>query len=69
MSAGGTTEWVDRAPKQSPAMKQAYAGLADTERYLGECHADQDWEAHHDAVQYVVEWHAEIGRIAQEERR
>lgn len=66
MSAGGVTEWVDRAPKQSPAMKKAYAGLAEAEAYVADCHARGDWEAHHKAVEIYVSWHAEIGRIAQE---
>jgi hypothetical protein len=69
MSAGGDTTWVDRAPKQSPAMKKAYAGLADAERYVAECHRDEAWDEHHGAIQFMVEWHAEIGRIAQEEKR
>lgn len=66
MSGGGDTEWVDRAPRQSSAMKAAYAGLADAERYAGDCHAAGDWEAHHEAVEILVSWHREIGRIAQQ---
>ena len=67
MSAGGDTEWINRAPKQSPAMKAAYAGLAQAEAYLREVHADKDWDAHHEAVAIMVDWHREIGRICQEE--
>ena len=69
MSAGGDTEWVDRSPKQSPEMKRAYAGLKEAEDNLAEAHAAKDWEWHHEAVEIMVEWHAEIGRIAQEGHR
>jgi hypothetical protein len=69
VSAGGTTEWVERAPRQSPAMKAAYKGLADAERYVAECHADGDWEAHHEAVDIYVGWHHQVAIVAQEERR
>ncbi len=69
MSAGGDTEWVDRAPRKSPAMRAAYAGLADAEDYVAACHAAGDWTSHREAVSVLVDWHREIGRIAQEERR
>jgi leucyl aminopeptidase (aminopeptidase T) len=65
VSAGGDTEWVDRAPRQSPAMKAAYAGLAEAEDYVAQCHADEDWEAHREAISIMVDWHREIGCIAQ----
>ena len=63
------TDYVDRSPAQTPAMREAYAGLADAERYLRECHAAEDWDAQREAIAIVVEWHAEIGRIALERRR
>ena len=59
-----TEHYVDRAPKKSPEMEAAYAGLAEAERYLGECHAAGDWDAHHEATAIVIDWHREIGRIA-----
>ena len=65
MSAGGTTEYVDRAPRQSPAMKAAYAGLAEAEEWLRGCDPE-DAEEHADGVEAIVAWHREIGRIAQE---
>ncbi len=65
MSAGGDTEYVDRAPKQSPKMKTAYAGLAEAEEWLRGCDGENA-EEHADGVEAVVAWHAEIGRIAQE---
>lgn len=66
MSAGGDSEWVDRSPPQSRAMRAAYKGLADAEAYASEVHDAGDWKAHHEAVEIVAEWHHEIGRIALE---
>jgi hypothetical protein len=63
MSAGGDTVWVDRAPKQSKAMKAAYAGLAEAEEWLRGCDKE-NVEEHADGVEAIVAWHAEIGRIA-----
>jgi hypothetical protein len=45
-------------------MREAYAGLKVAEKYVAECHAAEDWAAHREAVSIMVEWHAEIGRIA-----
>lgn len=56
--------YVDRSPPKTPAMTAAYAGLAEAERYVSECHRDADWPAHHEAIAIMVEWHAEIGRLA-----
>lgn len=54
-------------------MREAYAGLAAAEKAVGEAHeygqATGDWEPHHEAVAVMVEWHAEIGRVAQEQNR
>jgi hypothetical protein len=69
MSAKGDTTWVDRSPKQSKAMKAAYAGLAEAERYLGECHDAEDWEAHREAIAISRSWYQEISRIALAEVR
>lgn len=63
MSAGGDTEWVDRAPAQSKKMREAYAGLKAAEDWLAETPKDNAAE-HAEAVDIVVSWHAEIGRIA-----
>ena len=52
-------------------MKAAYAGLAEAQKYLEEAHAygyeTDDWSQHGEALEIYVEWHKEIGRIAQEE--
>lgn len=67
MSAGGTTECVDRAPKKSAAMEAAYAGLAEAEEWLRGADPD-DAEEHAEGVAAVVSWHAEIGRLARERK-
>lgn len=60
--------YTDRSPTKSPAMRDAYAGLAEAEAALREAHAygtrTDDWDPHHEAVAVTVEWHAEIGRLA-----
>lgn len=62
------TQYVDRTPPKSPEMLEAYAGLAAAEAALVEAHRygheTGDWAPHHEAVAIMVEWHAEIGRIA-----
>lgn len=73
MSFAGDAPYVDRRPPQTPAMREAYAGLADAERAVSEAHAygyaTDDWQPHHEAITTLIEWHAEIGRVAQEQRR
>jgi hypothetical protein len=69
VSAAAVSEWVDRAPRQSPALMAAYAGLADAERYVGECHAAQDWPLHREAIAIMIDWHREISRVIHEEHR
>lgn len=64
MSAGGDSEWVDRSPKQSPAMRAAYEGLRVAEEAVAACHADGDWPAHREAVDTMVAWHHEIAVVA-----
>ncbi len=64
MSAKGDTEWVDRSPPKSKAMKAAYAGLAAAEEYLREVAADGAEDEQREAIAITVEWHAEIGRLA-----
>lgn len=60
--------YVDRTPPKSPAMQAAYAGLAEAERAVADAHAygneTGDWQPHHEAISVMVDWHAEIGRIA-----
>ncbi len=68
MSAGGTTEWVDRAPKQSKEMREAYKQLAATEAWVAACHAREDWVEHHEAVDILMSWYAYIGQLAQAAR-
>lgn len=67
------SEYVDRSPAKSPAMRAAYDGLAAAEKTLADAHAygyaTGDWGPHHEAVAVTVEWHAEIGRLAQEKHR
>ena len=68
MALQAYSAYVERTPPKSPAMKAAYAGLAEAEIALGEAHAygmkTDDWEPHREATRVVVAWHAEIGRIA-----
>jgi hypothetical protein len=49
-------------------MQEAYAGLAAAEKALADAHsfgyATDDWAPHREATATVVEWHAEIGRVA-----
>ncbi len=72
MSVADST-YVDRAPRKTPAMQAAYDGLAEAERAVAEAHAygyaTDDWQPHHEAVAVLIEWHGEIGRVAQEQRR
>lgn len=72
MAHKSDSEWVDRSPKKSPEMEAAYAGLATAEKAVSEAHsygmATDDWEPHHEAITVMVEWHAEIGRVAQSGR-
>ncbi len=65
MSARGDSEWVDRSPPKSKAMKAAYAGLAEAEEYLRQVHADGNDVEQREAIAIMVDWHAEIGRLAQ----
>jgi hypothetical protein len=50
-------------------MQAAYDGLAAAEAWLREVRAEGDEEAQLDGIAAVVEWHGEIGRIAQQERK
>jgi hypothetical protein len=51
-------------------MCDAYAGLAEAERSVAEAHAfgtsTDDWDPHHEAIEVMVEWHREIGRVTRE---